>query len=68
MDVPLFALLLEKIKEFLRLRRELDRQMFADHVEPVYQHLRKVVDDYCDIFVAAHREFADPSASLAPRI
>jgi hypothetical protein len=62
--LDLVSKLLDRLIQLATFRRELNRRVFESHVEPIFEGLRPIVDDYRQMFQQVDRLLTDPTVPL----
>ncbi len=50
---------IEQTQKLVKLKHKQDRSLFEDHVHPIYEKVRLVVDDYLETFALVERHYQD---------
>ena len=54
-----------KLIDLVRERREVDRRLFDDHVEPIFQSMRQIAKDYLRLFASVNSKLRDRQVPVA---
>lgn len=58
-----FINVINRLIQLVEIRKHLNRQMFEDHVAPIYKDLQLIIDDYRKIIFDIERKLKDPKIS-----
>jgi len=62
--IDLFLKLLEHLQTLLKTRNANNREIFSDHIEPIYKSIQTVYDDYVAAFEATRVLLTDDGTAL----
>ena len=62
--LELFLKLIEKLIALSKEKKSIDRRLFEDHIDPIYQNIQIIVDDYRSVFASIEEHIADDAVPL----
>lgn len=62
--LDLFLKLIDKLTALLKERDTANRRLFEDHIEPIYQNVQTIVDDYRQVLSSVTQQLEDPNIHL----